>query len=182
MNTNQRIVTNKNEISDSDSHHSRIRIHSHIRMPKGFTLLEMLLALGIIAIIAVVSITSLSRVNTEKAIAVDADKALSLLARARSMTLSAKDGFVHGVHFEERTLVLFKGESYDAGAPGSEAFPLHDEVKISAVVLAGGGSDVVFKKLTGATTQNGTVTLASIRDGTKTKVITIEATGIAYSN
>ncbi|MEK7087656.1 MAG: prepilin-type N-terminal cleavage/methylation domain-containing protein [Patescibacteria group bacterium] len=151
-------------------------------MPKGFTLLEMLLALGIIAIIAVVSITSLSRVNTDKALSVEADKALSLLARARSATLSAKDGFAYSIHFEERMVVLFKGAGYSSGAQDNISLTLNEEVKISAIALTGGGSDVVFKKLTGATTQNGTVTLASIRDGTKTKVITIEATGIAYSN
>ena len=79
-------------------------------------------------------------------------------------------------------VVLFKGAGYSSGAQDNISLTLNEEVKISAIALTGGGSDVVFKKLTGATTQNGTVTLASIRDGTKTKVITIEATGIAYSN
>lgn len=148
----------------------------------GFTLLETLLALGIVVIIAAVSMTSLSNFNKDKALSIEADKVLSLLTRARSLTLAAKDDSVYGVHFEEKKAVLFKGGSYNANDSTNQIQLLNDEVKISAVALTGGGVDVVFKKLSGATTQNGTVTLAVVRNPNQTKVITIGATGSAYSN
>lgn len=147
---------------------------------KGFTLLETLLALGIVAVIAALSMASLSNFNRDKALAVETEKVLSLVAKARSLTLAAKDDSVYGVHFEAQKAVLFKGGSYNANDSTNHIQPLNGEVNIATVALIGGGSDVVFKKLSGATTQSGTITLASMRDAIQTKVITIEATGIAY--
>ncbi len=149
---------------------------------KGFTLLETLLTLGIVAIIAAISLMSLSNFNKDKVLAIEAEKVLSLITKARSLTLAAKDGSAYGVHFEERKTVLFKGGSYSSGASTNQIQLLNDEITISAIALTGGGAEVVFQKLTGVTTQNGTVTLAAIRDASQTKIITIAVTGIAYSN
>ena len=149
---------------------------------KGFTLIETLLALGIVAIIAAISVMSLSNFNKDKALSIEVEKVLSLITKARSLTLAAKDDSGYGVHFEERKSVLFKGASYSSSAATNQIQLLNDEVKISAIALTGGATDVVFQKLSGATTQNGTLTLASVRNASQTKMITIAMTGIAYSN
>lgn len=146
----------------------------------GFTLLEMLLAIGIVTIIAALSMASLANFNRDKALAIEAEKVLSLVAKARSLTLAAKDDSVYGVHFEAQKAVLFKGGSYNANDSTNQIQPLNGEVNIATVALIGGGADVVFRKLSGATTQSGTITLAAARDAGQTKVITIGATGIAY--
>ena len=149
---------------------------------KGFTLIEVLLTFAIIAIISVIGVMSLSNFNKDKALDIEVEKVLSLVTKARSLTLSALDGSAYGVHFEERKAVLFNGASYSAGASTNEIQTLNGEVKISAISLAGGGSDVVFAKLTGATAQSGTITVAEVRNASQTKVITIAAIGVAYSN
>ena len=149
---------------------------------KGFTLIEVLLTFAIIAIISVIGVMSLSNFNKDKALDIEVEKVLSLITKARSFTLAALDGSAYGVHFEERKAVLFKGANYNAGASANEIQLLNDEVKISATSLAGGGSDVVFNKLTGATAQSGTITVAAVRNASQTKMITITATGVAYSN
>lgn len=154
----------------------------HNSSSKGFSLVELLLALSIVAIVAVVGVTSLSNFNTEKALSLEAGKVVSLLVKARSLTLSAKGGDVYGVHFDTDKAVLFKGTSYVAGTAGNQAQPVNSAVRISATVLAGGGAEVLFKKLSGTTTQSGTVTLASVKNGSLTKVVTISVTGTAYSN
>ena len=148
----------------------------------GFTLLEILLALGVVAIITAISTAALSNFNKSKALGIKAEKVLSLIVRARSLTLAAKDGLSYGVHFEERKAVLFSGANYSANVPTNQIQLLNDEVKISAIALTGGGAEGFFKKLSGATDQNGTITLALARDASKTKIITIVGTGIAYSN
>lgn len=147
---------------------------------KGFTLIEILLALAIVALLAAVGINSFSNFNAQEALQIETDKIVSLLARARSQTLSAKDGRAYGVHFEERTAALFRGGSYHASDAGTVTQTLHSAVQISSIALSGGGSEVVFQKLTGATAQSGTVTLALVRNPGMTQVITIAATGIAY--
>lgn len=149
---------------------------------KGFTIVEVLIVLAIVAVIAAFSVSSLVNFNAEEALIAETEKVLSLLTRARSQTLSAKEASVYGVHFEERKAVLFRGASFSAGAAGNQAQTLNDAVKIASIVLAGGGAEVVFQKLTGAAAQSGTITLASVRTPSDTKVITIAATGVAYSN
>lgn len=149
-------------------------------MSKGFTLIEVLVSLAILAVIATLGAVSFSGANTDRALTIEVEKTLTVLAKARSQTLAAKDGAVYSVHFEERKEVLFRGSVYSAEAATNQAQALNTAVKISALALAGGGSEVVFQKLTGATAQSGTITLAAVRDAGKTKVITITATGIAY--
>lgn len=148
---------------------------------EGFTLIEVLVSLAIIAVISALGISAMSPLNTDKALVAEVEKVVSLIVKARSETLAAKESSVYGVHFEERKAVLFKGPTYSAGAAGNQIQTLHDEVKISALALVGGGAEVVFAKLTGATLQSGTVTLSTLRDAGKTKVITITATGVAYT-
>lgn len=151
-------------------------------MSKGFTLIEILLALGILAIISTLGVMSLSNVNKDKALVVETERVLSLIAKARSFTLSAKEGSAYGVHFETQKAVLFRGVTYTANATTNEIQTVNAEVKISAISLAGGGTEVLFSKLTGATTQTGTITLSSVRNSSQTKTVTIVGTGIAYSN
>lgn len=154
----------------------------HTSSSRGFTLIEVLVSLAILAIISVIGLNSFSTVNTGKALDLETEKVVSLIATARALTLSAKDGAAYGVHFEERKAVLFKGPSYTVGAPSNQEQALHDAVRTSAVALAGGGAEVLFTKLTGATAQSGVITLAAVRDASKTRVITIAATGVVSGN
>ena len=87
---------------------------------KGFTLIEVLLTFAIIAIISVIGVMSLSNFNKDKALDIEVEKVLSLVTKARSLTLSALDGSAYGVHFEERKAVLLNGASYSAGASTNE--------------------------------------------------------------
>jgi len=149
---------------------------------KGFTLIELLLSLAIVGILVAVGVTSFSAQNRGETLQQEADKIVSLLGAARADTLAAREGTQYGIHFEEQRAVLFSGAAYSASAAGNRAQALHREVKISAISLFGGGSEVFFQKLTGKTAQSGTVTLSLVSDASKTKVITIAGTGVAYSN
>lgn len=159
---------------------SKFKLHySH---SAGFTLLEIVIALGVVAIISVFSVSSFLRVNRDRALTTEVEKVLSLVGKARSFTLSAKDGGAYGVHFEQGKVVLFLGPVYTSGSASNETQVLNKEVRISSISLAGGGSDVVFSKLTGKTAQSGTITFSLVSTAGVTKVITIATTGTAYSN
>ena len=145
-------------------------------------MIEILVTFAIIAVIATLGVAHIGTLNERKALSLEAEKALSLLGRARGETLAGKSGLAYGVHFEETKAVLFRGAAYSAGAPGNEEQILHSAVKVAAVALAGGGSEVKFKKLTGATAESGTVTLALVSNGSSTVVITVAATGLASRN
>lgn len=148
----------------------------------GFTLIEVLVSVAIVGLIATISVASFSTFEKKEALETDTGKVLALLAEARTQTLSAKDGAYFGVHFEATRAVLFKGGTYSAGSADNQAHPFDDEVTLASTTLSGGGSEVIFKRLTGATSQSGTITLASVRDAGTTRIITIAGTGVAYSN
>jgi len=49
------------------------------------------------------------------------------------------------------------------------------------ITLAGGGSDVIFNRLTGETSQNGVITLSSPSTA-QIKTVTVYKTGVVESN
>lgn len=149
---------------------------------KGFTLIEILFALAVVAFLAGSGAFVFSRMNAAKTLDGETEKTLSLLHEARQLTLSAKDGAAYGVHFEEHKAVLFQGPTYSAAASSNKEYSFVPSVKISAISFAGGGVDAVFKKLTGATEHSGFVRFSLIMDANASSTITIEETGIAYSN
>lgn len=154
----------------------------HLYRAQGFTLIELLISLAIAGILVAVGVAAFSTMNRGEALQLEADKIVSLLGAARADTLAAKGGAQYGVHFEERKAVRFQGTTYSASDPNNRVQELHREVKISATALLGGGSEVLFQKLTGRTAQSGTVTLTLVSDASKTKIVTIARTGVAYSN
>ncbi len=148
-------------------------------MKNGFSVIEVMLAVTIVGILAGLGFSHLTAANERQALALDAEKVLSVLATARGQTLAGKDGFSYGVHFEDKKVVLFRGTSYSASDATNKIYSFAESVHLASTALVGGGGEVKFNKLIGATTQSGTLTLALLRDATQTKVITIFATGAA---
>ncbi len=153
-----------------------------VRHAGGFTLIETLLALAILGILSVIGISSLSGVHRHESLVIEAENIVSLLSRARQETLAAKDESVYGVHFETNAVVLFKGSAYVPGAAANEVHQFPDFIAISSTFLTAGGANVVFRKLTGAVVESGTITLALRGEPSNTKTITIAPTGVASSN
>ena len=158
------------------------RPYSVVHSQRGLTLIEILLALAIVGIVSAVGMSALSNANKNQALTLESEKVLSLLSRARSETLAAKDSSAFGVHFETSKAVLFKGPTYGAGASGNDIQALSDLVTISSISLSGGTSDVVFQKLTGAASASGTIRLSLLSNASASTTITIAPTGAAYNN
>lgn len=115
------------------------------KLVRGFTLMEMLIAIGIVLLILGLSFFSLKdyikreRINNEVRVLV------SFLQEARSKTLSAKDSSQYGVRTETNQIILFKGSAYSAGDPNNSVHDMDSSVYLSI----GGGLDTVFKRITG---------------------------------
>ncbi|PIT89468.1 MAG: hypothetical protein COU27_00175 [Candidatus Levybacteria bacterium CG10_big_fil_rev_8_21_14_0_10_36_7] len=147
-------------------------------MKKGYTLIELLITMAILLIIfAIVSITFPAFRNTyilNKA----TDETFALIQDARSKTLSSEGFTQYGVHFATASTTLFSGTVFIEGNPSNSIFNLPDLSEITSVSLEGGGNDLVFERLTGATSQNGSITISSKADLSKNKIINIGSTGI----
>lgn len=150
-------------------------------MKKGFSLTEIVIVIAIISMLAALSVVSYSNLNSEQAVQKDAALVLSILNQARSETLSSRNNLQYGVHLASDAVTLFVGDNYSSSTSTNLVYSLNKAVALS-VSLSGGGSDVVFKRLTGETDQSGTVTIALKSSATSTKSLTIYKTGLVQAN
>jgi hypothetical protein len=148
----------------------------------GLTVLEMILGIALVAVSVTIVTLSFSKVNSNESIDSGVSLVISVLDEARNMTLSGVGGAQYGVYLEESQVTLFKGASYSAGSPDNEVTQLPSLVGVRNITLAGGGSSVVFQKLTGATTQSGTFEVYLKSAPSQLVRVNVGANGIAEEN
>jgi|SRR3989344_5663858 len=150
-------------------------------MKTGFTILEMLAVITILAILGAILVGSLSVFNKSQALSLDVEQVMSVIEQARNQTLTSKGGSQYGVHFEATRFILFAGSTYSAQDPNNQIFMLNPLNTVQSVTFTGGGTNVIFTRLTGDTLQNGSIVLSSASLG-KTKTVTIHKTGLIEAN
>lgn len=145
---------------------------------KGISLVEILAATAIFLILAVIAVNTLSLFRKNSDLNFSAERVVSLLTEARAKTLASRDASQYGVHFESSRMVLFRGASFTDGNPSNDEFLFPGTIELSSILLNGGGGNVLFSRLTGETSQYGTLTLRLRQDFSQTKMIDIKTTGI----
>lgn len=150
---------------------------------KGITALELLMVVAIMAVLAAIVVSPFAQFRNSKVLDTAGENALSILTKARGNTLSSKNSYQYGVHFESSQMVLFRGATYNPSDTNNEIVALDNALEISSINLAGGTSDdVIFDRLTGKTSQDGEIVIRVKSDTSKTRTITINATGVASVN
>ncbi len=144
---------------------------------RGFTLLEVAIIVAIVTILVTILLTSFSSLNARQSLDSSAELVRSVLERAQSLTLASEADAQYGVHFDANQVVLFKGATYSVDDPNNATSTLNARVIISNTTLSGGGSDVLFNRLTGNTSQYGTTTLSLINSSTTQRKVIINQTG-----
>lgn len=145
---------------------------------RGFTALELLMVIAILGILATIILMPFNAFRNSKVLDTASEETLALISEARGNTLSGKGGYQYGVHFEASKIVLYRGATYSAGDANNKAVVLDNALEVSSIALAGGGVDVLLDRLTGKTSQNGTVIIRVKNDTSKLRTITIEKTGV----
>ncbi len=141
-------------------------------------MLEILVAISIMTLAVTIVAFSFSKLNSKQALDKSADLVVSILDEARSLTLSSAGDSQYGVYFEDSQVTLFKGATYLPSDPVNVVTSLHPLVSIRDITLSGGGTSVVFKRLTGNTNQTGTAEVFLKASSTTFRTITISGTGI----
>ena len=124
---------------------------------RGFTLVEVLITLGIFLLVStvavVVGLDSYQRVNFRS----DVATAAALLQKARSSAMSNVNEASHGVYFDNtaKQFVLFQGNDYASRAPAQDV--IIDFSKGVTVTV----EEVVFTQLSGAATTDGGIEFSS---------------------
>lgn len=150
---------------------------------KGLTIIEILIALSITAIMSAVVLLNLSSFRSEQVLKNTTSDIISTLNKARQKTLSSVNSNNYGVHFDSNKIVLFTGSVYDQNDSSNEIIEFDKIVNIPNVggLNIGGGSDVVFERLTGDTI-GGTITVELISNPEKQKTIFLNKTGTISLN
>ena len=149
---------------------------------KGFTLIELLIVIIILVIAATIVSFNFSAHKTTQALNNGEDETVSLLNEARSRTLAAENNIQYGVHFSSSKAILFSGTTFIDGAAGNKEVDFDSTITMSSILLAGGGSDVVFQKMTGETSAYGTLILQKTATTLGQKTITITKPGLVSGN
>ena len=146
---------------------------------RGFTLVEILIAVGIIGLVSTLVIIPLASFRDSALLDGAAEEILALLHEARARTVSSDGASRYGVYLESDKIVLFKGGTFLVGDLNNKEVLLHNRLTISNISLAGSGTSVLFKRLTGATANNGTVTISLVADNSRQRVIMVSVAGNA---
>jgi prepilin-type N-terminal cleavage/methylation domain-containing protein len=130
-----------------------------ISIPKGFTLIEVLVVLGMFALVGACSLVIGMESYRSGSLADDQASLVSALQKARSEAMNAvcigsacTAGMSHGVHITSKQLVIFQGSVYNSNDDTNDYVPLQD-----AALATSGLSDVVFAEYSGNANQSGDI-------------------------
>lgn len=143
----------------------------------GISLIELILLMGIMLVIVTVILSSFIIFRRVSLLNSGTEIVVSALYRARSQTISSREASEYGVHVVQDRVVVFKGTTYISGNVGNSETLLPVGVEVSTTALNGGGADVVFNRLTGATNQYGSITLRA-QGNSSTHTISLLQTGV----
>lgn len=148
---------------------------------KGISLVEIIIVIAITVIIAAIGVGVFRNFKIENQLNSEAAGVLSVIRLAQSKTIAGEAAQQWGVHFQSDRYVLFQvqGGVYGAGDPNNIVSLLNPQIQISVIALAGGGSDLIFNRLTGMTGQYGSVQISSVSDASRTRTIYVESSGQA---
>lgn len=129
---------------------------------RGFTLIELIISLVIIAIIAIVGFSNLSGHQEKLTVDLEAEKIVAYLREARNRALAGEDNSSWGVHFvnvDNGTdyYNLFKGSTFDSG----DIVDTHYVSKKVEFIVppVNSSTDVIFVKSTGNLSNSATTTI-----------------------
>lgn len=145
---------------------------------RGYTVLELLIVIAILVLLLATIIPSFLDFRRSSILNTETQELITMVNRARLLSVSSKNDEQFGVHFQTSKIVLFQGATYSAGASTNEEHLFNSMLMLSNITVNGGGSDVLFEKVTGATSQNATTTLL-VTDTTASTTVVILPTGVA---
>ncbi len=152
---------------------------------KGFSLIELLVVIAIIGILSAVMIPTLASFRGQQALKNTTEDLMSLLNVARSDTVGSLNSTNYSVYVDSTSATYFVGSVYTSNAPTNKKIVFNNAVIIpvsGGLNLNGGGNIVSFSRLSGDTSNYGTIILQLSSDANRSKTITINKTGTVSSN
>ncbi|HLD81815.1 MAG TPA: prepilin-type N-terminal cleavage/methylation domain-containing protein [Patescibacteria group bacterium] len=137
-----------------------------INNQKGFTFLELLLSIALIALISAFTIPIFQHFQVRNDLDIATQNIVQTMRRAQILAQTMKDDDTWGVAIENGSITLFKGE--ESGSDFDEVFDMPTSITPSGLTT------VIFSKATGYPNSHGTLVLTT---STETKNIIINEKG-----
>ena len=144
---------------------------------RGFTLIELTVSIVIVMLLVLISMVAWRSISARSRVEDTQRQIISFLKEARERTLARVGGTSWGVHFETNQATLFPNASFVAGLASSTVYVVPGGARITSWSLSGGGAVVLFQSLSGATNQDGVVTLQQVNDATVEKKLRVSPSG-----
>lgn len=141
------------------------------RAPRGFSLLEVLLAVAVLGILAGILIPVYQTFNVKNSLDVAANDTVAALRKAQIYSQAVQQDSAWGVYVQAGSMTLYKGGSYT-----SRDTSFDDIVTFSSTITPSGVAEVNYAKMTGLPGATGTITLTSSTGLVRT--ITLNAKGL----
>lgn len=148
---------------------------------QGVTLVELFVVVAVLAIVTGIIAAAFGGFRRRTLVDNAAGQVVALLREARALTLASRDGAAWGVHFEASNIALFRAPTFISGAADNKPIALDTSVALATTSIAGGGSDIIFKKLSGETNNAATTTISRVADPTISRIVTVSATGVIHA-
>ncbi len=138
----------------------------------GFTIIEMMMVLGIIGVISGVTVPLYREYQVRNDLNLATEQATQGLARARLLSQSAQNDAGWGFYVPAG--VLYKGASYATrDASFDERYPMPSTITITGLF------DVAYTKVKGQPSSTGSITLTAIDSEQRTILIDVQAQNVA---
>lgn len=123
---------------------------------RGFSLVELLIVIGILALFATTSTGVYYSLRSNTSLELNTGSVVEAVRLAQSSAQSGKGDAKWGVKISANQLTIFEGNSYAArNTAADQVYTISGDVAVSGI------DEVVFEKVSGATTGPGTVTLTN---------------------
>ena len=140
-------------------------------MKRGFTLIESLLSVALLALIAFIAAPVYQSFQVRNNLTVTQSHIVDTLRRAQQLSLASEGDIESGIRIETNSIILFRGINY------ATRDILFDEVsEIPSSIIPSGINEITFTKLKGLPSLTGVITLSSSMN--ETKPITINEKGV----
>lgn len=128
-------------------------------MKKGYTLIELLIAIAVLTVILVISAAAFYNLTKKSDLDISRDNIISTLNAARNKTTASEGPAQYGVYFDTTSSpdrYILRNTSFE------EIHDLPPTIEISNISFNGGGNEVIFKLLNGNTDNYGSVVIQSL--------------------
>lgn len=148
-------------------------------MPKvrGFTLVEIIITVGIFLILTTIVVAAFRNFETKASLDGDTKAIVNVLRLAQNKSLAAEGGKNYGVHFDSNAYTLFSDINYSPASPNNIIYNLSAKTEIYDILINGGGNEVIFNRVTGTAQQVGGLKIRLKNSPNQLNTIAVENSG-----